>query len=198
MRYPTLGTAAALAFATATAAAAQTLTSKEAEAVLFGTRGSTVAVSGALDATDQAIMKKTIDLLEQQINGPVKYYAAIAYSPDEGILTEALQSAMNYHSVASADAAAIAACNAVRGSGTAPCQVAARVLPRGYEARPLSLSYDASAAFSKAYRRAKSPKAFAISEVTGAYAIGTGPEAALAACQADRPGAGDCRVVVVD
>lgn len=196
MRYLTLASFAILAFATA--AAAQTLTAREAEKMLFGTRGSAIAVSGALGATDQAIVTKTIELLEQQIGGPVKYYATIAYSPDEGLLTEALQSAMNYHSVAGADAASIAACNALRGAGTAPCQVAARVVPRGYEARPLSLSHDASAAFSKTYRRAKTPKAFAISETSGAYAIGAGPEAALAACQADRRGGGDCRVVVAD
>jgi hypothetical protein len=180
------------------AVSAQTFTTDQAEDLIFGTRGSAIAVSGALSATDQEIVKKTLELLEQQINGPVKYYAAIAYSPDEGLLTEALQSAMNYHSIAAADAAAIAACNAARTAGTAPCQIAARVLPRGYEQRALSVSYDASAAFTKAYRRAKGPKAFAISDSTGAYAIGAGAEAAVAACQAGPQAPGDCRVVIVD
>lgn len=180
------------------AVSAQTFTTDQAEDLIFGTRGSAIAVSGALSATDQEIVKKTLELLEQQINGPVKYYAAISYSPDEGLLTEALQSAMNYHSIAAADAAAIAACNAARTAGTAPCQIAARVLPRGYEQRELSVSYDASAAFTKAYRRAKGPKAFAISDSTGAYAIGAGAEAAVAACQAGPQAPGDCRVVIVD
>lgn len=196
MRHLSLASLALLALATV--AEAQTVSGREAEKMLFGTRGSAIAVSGALGATDQAIVTKTIELLEQQINGPVKYYAAIAYSPDEGLLTEALQVAMNYHSIAGADAAAIAACNGLRGAGTAPCQVAARVVPRGYEARPFTLSYDATAAVAKAYRRAKSPKALAVSEASGAYAIGPGPEAALAACRADRRGGGDCRVVVAD
>jgi hypothetical protein len=194
VRFPIL---AALALCPA-AVSAQTFTTDQAEDLIFGTRGSAIAVSGALSPTDQEIVKKTLELLEQQINGPVKYYAAIAYSPDEGLLTEALQSAMNYHSVAAADAAAIAACNAARTAGTAPCQVAARVLPRGYEERPLTVSYDASAAFTKAYRRAKGPKAFAISETTGAYAIGAGAEAAVAACGASPQAPGDCRVVIAD
>ena len=194
MRIPIL---AALVLCPA-AVAAQTFTTDQAEDLIFGTRGSAIAVSGSLSPADQAIVKKTLELLEQQINGPVKYYAAIAYSPDEGLLSEALQSAKNYHSIAAADAAAIAACNATRNAGSGPCQVAARVLPRGYEARPLTVSYDASAAFTKAYRRAKGPKAFAISESTGAYAIGQGAEAAVAACRASPQAPGDCRVVIAD
>jgi hypothetical protein len=177
---------------------AQTLTTREAQDTLFGTRGTAVAVSGALSAEDQDIMRRTIDLLEEQLNGPVKYYASIAYSPDQGLLSDALQSALNYHSVAAADAAALSACNAARAGGTQPCQIAARVVPRGYEPRALTMSYDATSAFGQVFRRARSPKAFAISDATGAYAIGTGAEAALATCRADRPGAADCRVVIAD
>lgn len=177
---------------------AQTLGEAEARAALFGTRGSAVAVSGALSATDQGIIRRTIDLLSDQLNGPVKYYAAIAYSPDEGLLSEALQSAMNYHSVAAADAAAIAACNATRAAGTRTCEIAARVLPRGYEPRALTLSYDATGAFERAYRRERSPKAMAVSPVTGAFGIGKSADAAIAACRGGTAGAGDCRVVIAD
>jgi hypothetical protein len=179
-------------------ALAQALTTREAQATLFSTRGTAVVVSDALSAGDQDIMRRTIGLLEEQLNGPVKYYATIAYSPDQGLLSDALQSAMNYHTVAGADAAALAACNAARAGGTQPCQIAARVLPRGYESRPLTLSYDATSAFGQVFRRAPSPKVFAVSESTGAYAIGPGAEAALATCRADRPGAADCRVVISD
>jgi len=179
-------------------ALAQTLTTREAQATLFGTRGTAVAVSDALSAEDQDIMRRTIDLLEDQLNGPVKYYATIAYSPDQGLLSDALQSALNYHSVAGADAAALAACNTARAAGTQACQIAARVLPQGYEPRPLTMSHDATAAFGQVFRRAQSPKAFAISDATGAYAIGAGAEAALSSCRSDARGAADCRVVIAD
>lgn len=170
----------------------------EARSALFGTRGVAVSLSGALSATDQEIMRRTIDLLADQLNGPVKYYASIAYSPDEGLLSEALQSAMNYHSVAAADAAAIGACNAARAPGARTCEIAARVLPRGYESRALTLSHDATGAFERAYRREKSPKAMAISPSTGAFAIGRTADAAVAACRANGNGAADCRVVIAD
>lgn len=198
MRYPWKAAILASAGFCAAAATAEPLTTREAQAALFGTRGTSVAVSGALSPTDQDIVRRIIDLLEDQMNGPVRYYAAIAYSPDEGLVSDALQSAMNYHSVTGADAAAIAACNAARAAGAQPCQIAARVLPRGYEARPLTLSYNATAAFQKVYRKARAPKAMAASEATGAFAVGAGPDAAVAACRADRQGAGDCRVVIAD
>lgn len=198
MKHLSRAVALACAGLGAASAVAQPLATREAQGALFGTRGTAVVVSDALSAGDQDIVRRTIGLLEEQLNGPVKYYAAIAFSPDQGLLSDALQSAMNYHSIAAADAAAIAACNAARVAGTQPCRIAARVLPRGYESRPLTLSYDATAAFGKVFRRARSPKAFAVSEATGAYAIGAGADAALTACQADRPGAADCRVVIVD
>ncbi len=172
---------------------AEPLTQRQAQNALFPIRGMSVFVSPDLSATDQEIIRRTIDLLGEQLGAPVKYYAAIAYSPDEGLMSEALQSAGNFHSVAAADAAAIAACNAARASGTQTCKVAGRVLPRGYEPRDLTLSFDATSSFRKAYRRAKSPKAFAMSEDTGAYGIGAGADAAIAAC-----GAADCEVVIAD
>jgi hypothetical protein len=190
-------TAAALLFS-ALSAMAQTVDERTARDALFGTRGSAIAVSGALSAGDQDIIRRTIDLLADQLNGPIRYYASIAYSPDEGLLSEALQSAMNYHSVADADAAALAACNAARTAGTRPCAVAARIVPRGYEARPLTLSYDATRAFQQAYRRERSPKAMAVSSASGAFGIGKSAEAAVAACRGDRANAADCRVVIAD
>jgi hypothetical protein len=177
----------------ASAAAAQPMSQRDAQKQLFPTRGTSVTVSDTLSATDQDIIRRTIDLLREQLGGPVKYYASIAYSPDEGLLSEALQSAGNFHSLAAADAAAISACNKARASGTQGCKIAGRVLPRGYEARDLTLSFDATSAFRQAYRRAQKPKAFAMSESTGAYGIGNGAEAALGVC-----GASDCRVVVAD
>jgi hypothetical protein len=178
--------------------AAQTFTEAEARAALFGTRGTSIAVSGALSATDQQIIRRTIDLLADQLNGPIKYYASIAYSPDDGLVSEALQSAMNYHSAAASDAAALAACNAVKTSGARGCEIAARVLPRGYEARALTLSHDATGAFERAYRRERAPKAMAVSPSTGAFAIARSAEGAIAACRGNGSGAGDCRVVIAD
>jgi hypothetical protein len=183
---------------TASAATAQTISGGEAQDALFGTRGSSLAISGELSAVDQQVMRETIKLLDEQMRGPIRYYAAVAYSPDEGLLSEALQSAINYHSPESASAAAIAACNAARTAGTAPCRVAAQILPRDYQPRGFTLSYDATEEFRGAYRRARAPKAFAISNATGAWGIGGSAAEAIATCNAAARGAGDCRAVVQD
>ena len=69
---------------------------------------------------------------------------------------------------------------------------------RGYEPRALTLSYDATGAFERAYRRERSPKAMAVSPVTGAFGIGKSADAAIAACRGGTAGAGECRVVIAD
>ncbi len=132
--------------------------------------------------------------------GSVPYYGAVAVSPDQGLVPEAIVSVGNYHSVPSAAAAALAACNAQRPSGTRPCVLAAEIRPRGWEARALQLSSGATAVFRRVYRRGNGEKALAISPSSGGYGVGKGAGAAasaMAACAA-AGGAGDCRVVIAD
>ena len=179
-------------------AAAQPVNGDAAGDQLFPTRGTTLALSSALSERDREIVRRTIDLLEDQMNAPVRYYASLAYAPDEGVVSEAFQSAMNFHSVAAADRAALAACNAARAAGSGACAIAGRVLPQGYQERALTLSFDATNAFRQSYRRARAPKALAVSERTGAWAIGGGTAEAVRLCNADNQGAGDCRAVVAD
>lgn len=183
-------------------AAAQT-TSAEAARQLFGPRGVAVAVSPELSEADQATVRELVRQGERA-GTPFRFYASIAFSPEEGLLTEALQGAMGFHSPERADAAAIAACNAARRPGTRPCVIAGRVLPRGWEPRPLQLSFDATSAFDEVLRRAAPPKALAASPTGGAWGIGRGGDAAAVAvadCNRQASAAGaplDCQVVVRD
>jgi hypothetical protein len=127
----------------------------------------------------------------------VRYYAAIAFSPKDGLAHESIQAAMNYLSVEAASAAAVRACNKARSSGAPSCQLAARIVPKNYKQRSLTLSIDATAAFDKAYRKAKSPKAFAISPATGNWGMGASDAGAKAACEKNgRPK--DCKIVIRD
>lgn len=178
-------------------AAAQVLDEKAARAALFSLRGHVVQVSSKLSARDQGTVRALVPLMAQQLRQPVRYYAAIAYSPKDGLAHASIQAAMNFHTIEAASRAAIAACNRLRSKGAPGCQLAARMVPKGYKPRPLTLSIDATAAFDKAYRRAKSPKAFAISKATGSWGMGRSDAAALAACEkTGRPK--DCEVVIRD
>lgn len=134
-----------------------------------------------------------------QVAQTQKYYAAVAYAPDEGILSEPTVMSANYHSVDAARAAALAGCNERRNGG-ATCEIALEVRPQGWEPRALQLSADATTAFNDEYRRAGGTRAFAISASTGLWGIGRGDHAqedALAACQGDAE-VSDCAIVIAD
>jgi len=189
-----------LALLAASPAAAEPLTGAAAQDLLFGLRGQTVAVAAGLSEMDQTILRMVVDLSASQMRQPLYWYSSIAYSPSTGLTTEpGPVAAANHHGVAAADRAALAACNAAQAQGAAPCVIGARVLPRGYEARPLELSFGATSAFRDTYRRARGEKAMAISPASGQFAIATGQgaaEAALARCNALSQGAGDCLVAI--
>ena len=114
-------------------ALAEPVGGKAADDMLFGVRGSSVAVAQDLSEVEQVILRKVIELSETQMNQPLRYYASIAFSPDDGLTQEPGPiSSANHHGVAAADAAALAACDAKRRAGTRPCRIGARVVPRGY------------------------------------------------------------------
>jgi len=128
-----------------------------------------------------------------------KYYAAVAYAPDLGIMAEPTVMSANYHSPEAAQAAALGGCNARR-TGGRDCVLALEVRPAGWEARALSLSADATADFEDSYRRARGSRAFAVSASSGQWGIGRGNTAAgdaIAACQAGSE-VSDCAVVIAD
>ena len=128
-----------------------------------------------------------------------KYYAAIAFAPDAGIMAEPTVLAANYHSPQAAREAAFSGCNARREGGR-PCQLAMEVRPEGWEERDLMLSADATTAFDSDYRRARGTRAFAVSLASGQWGIGRGNDAAadaITACQADTE-VSDCAVVIAD
>lgn len=182
-------TALAVILATlfATPALAEPVTGKAARKALFSLKGASVQMraDSGLSEQDQTVLAG--------VGAQQPYYGAIAISPDEGLLSEATVAAANYHDTAAAEAAALADCNAKK-TGSAPCVIAALILPESHEPRPLQLSVDATAALRKDYPAKNG--ALAISAQTGAWGIGVGTEAALAACSGK--GATDCAVVVQD
>ena len=178
----------------ATSGSAQ-VSEAEAKKALYPVKGHSVQVSGKLTAVQKKIVTGIIPLMGKELRQPVRYYASIAYSPDDGMLHDSLQAAMNHHNTKAADRAAVAACNKLKSKGANSCQVAARVVPKGYKARALTLSVDATAAFQGTYRKAKGAKAFAISPSTGKWGMGKSDQSALTACKAKNP-ANDCEIVI--
>ena len=176
-------------------ASAQVLDEKAAKSVLFSLRGHVVQVSSKLSARDQSTVRALVPLMAKRLRQPVRYYAAIAYSPDDGLAHESIQAAMNFHTIAVAGAAAIKACNDARTKSAKPCQLAARIVPKKYKPGALTLSIDATAAFDKAYRKAKTPKAFAISKTSGSWGMGKSDAGALTACEKTL-NPGDCEIVI--
>ncbi len=184
-----------LALLVAGSAMAEPVDGKTARKMLFPVNGSTIEVSEDLSAEDADLIAK---VAKDQL-----YYGAIAYSPDQGILSDPLTGAFSFHDVAAAEVAALAECDRKRAEETTPCVIAATIRPRRWEARDVQLSQQATKGFRSEYRLAKPPKAMAISPATGEWSIRTGEaakEAAIAACLDLTNGRGveDCLIVVSD
>lgn len=128
-----------------------------------------------------------------------KYYAAVAFAPADGLMSEATVMGANHHSVGAARSAALAECEGRR-ANPGHCVIALELRPAGWEPRDLQLSADATAAFGDEFPHADG--ALAVSPTTGVWGLGSGAAAAveaLAACaQAGDGAAGDCMVVIAD
>ncbi|MBT8459259.1 MAG: hypothetical protein KJN60_06310, partial [Boseongicola sp.] len=124
------------------ASEAEPVSSAVAEAELFNTTGIGLQLSQSLSEKERATIKALIPLIEQQTGTKAKFYGALAYAPDEGLISEALQGAFNFHTVDAADRAALAACSAAKRASSGACRLAARILPPGYQKRAISLSLD--------------------------------------------------------
>ncbi|WP_102110047.1 5-aminolevulic acid synthase [Oceaniglobus roseus] len=186
---PRLAAATALLCGLGAAATAQTMvTGDEAKAALFPTKGARAVVFNlpGLDDKTKAVLG--------EVAKDQKYFGAIALAPEKGLASA--QAAVNYHSVAAAERAAIAACQS---AAKTQCRIAAHVLPAGYAERGLTLSVDATQGFNDSYLPAGSPKALAISPSTGQWSIAAGQGAGATATRScNAKGAGDCQVVVAD
>lgn len=170
----------------ASVAQAQTVTGDAAQAMLFAPGKAEVEII----ATD-ALPKDQAKVLEMvAVDQP--YYAAIAISPDEGLMSEATVAAANYHTIEAASTVALADCNAKK-KGAADCLVVALVRPEGWQVQPLQLSSAATAAMAD-----YAGGALAVSAATGSWGVGDTTEAALAACVDRNPAATDCVAVVAD
>lgn len=182
---------AALAFTLP--AGAEPFDGKTARKMVFKPTGVEVALIAHDFLTEQDRMALNYAAQQQP------YYAAIAVSPSDGLLSNATLAAANFHDVESARAAALKGCNAAR-EGAQPCVVVAEIRPKGWQARPLSLSADATFGLRKTYGRGRGEKAMAISPATGKWTVekGAGAAAAALASCARQAGATDCRIVVAD
>lgn len=191
--YKRIVATAALTLGLAGAATAEPLSYRDGKGQLYSARANAVDVQILRpdlfpDKLDKAIAK----VLREQ-----KYYSAAAFSPSKGPMDKALTLAVNYHSAEDAGAAAVAGCNGRIGKDDAKCVVGAVGVPKGYKGRrAFQLNMDATAAFTKEYRKLKEPRAMAISLSTGQWGIGNGAPEAIAACTTK--GAQDCAVVAAD
>lgn len=180
------------------ASVAEPIGGQRASLELFDTSGIGLQLSQSLSEKERATIKTLIPLIEQQTGTKAKFFGALAYAPDEGLVSEALQGAFNFHTVEAADQAAIAACMATKRSTSGECRLAARILPPGYQRRAVSLSHDATRVFFDRYIFLRGAKFFAVSGATGAWAMAPSQSAALEACAHDAKGANDCAVVIED
>ncbi|PRY26510.1 hypothetical protein CLV78_101608 [Aliiruegeria haliotis] len=191
MRIIALAVALAL---TAPMATAQTVDSRSAKKMLFGTSGSS-AQMGQAGFVDDAVAKAIKKAASQ-----IPYYGAIAVSPGEPVSSNLMSTMANYHSAEAAQQAALANCNSRRTVGK-PCVVIATITPKRFKPRGLTMSVEATKAFGKDYRRLKSPKGMAISPSTGVFGYDRGDGGrAVSRCNAAAAakGAQDCRLVISD
>lgn len=170
----------------ASVAQAQTVTGEAAQAMLFAPGKAEVELSGG------DILPKDQAKVLQMVAVDQPYYAAIAISPDEGLMSEATVAAANYHTVEAASTVALAECNAKK-QGTAECLVVALVRPEGWSAQALQLSSDATADMAN-----YAGGAVAVSATTGSWGLGDTTDAAVAACVDRNPAATDCVAVIAD
>jgi hypothetical protein len=196
-----IGRALALAaLAAAPALAQEVFDARAAGRLLFNERRAEL-VALPQPSVDQRLMALLQD--RRRVAGfldSVPYYGAIAVSPDQGLVEEAIVAVGNFHSSGSAAAAALGRCDAQRPAETRACVIVAHIRPRGWRARALQLSAGATATFRREFRRGQGERAFAISPASGGYGIGRGPgaaAAAIAACNA-AGGMADCQVAISD
>lgn len=186
---PMIALAPIAALMLAAPVAAETLTGSKAKKQLFAAdKSETVLVDPSPLPADQGA-------LLAQVGATQPYYGAIAISPDEGLMVEATVAAANYHSIEAAAAAATADCDSKRKGATA-CVVVAYIQPKGWKPREVQLSNDATKGFKEGYPRKGG--ALAVSQLSGAWGVGEGAEAAIAACAAKSPKATDCTVIIAD
>lgn len=179
------GTLLALVGAAGAAMAQEAVTGDAAGQALYDAKAAEVEMADRdLLPEDQSKVLKMVALDQP-------YYAAIAISPDEGLMSEATVAAANYHSVEAASAVAVAECNAKK-TGAAGCVIAAMVRPEGWQAGQVQLSADATAGFRAGYDGG----AMAVSDATGSWGIGADDAAAIAACVARNAAASDCAVII--
>lgn len=178
-------TAAILALFAPLPVAAQTVTGDAAAAMLYAPQPAEVEIVKDVLPKDQAKMLAMVAKDQP-------YYAAIAISPEEGLMSEATMAAANHHTVEAAVAAALAQCNAKK-TGVTDCVIAATVKPEGWQAQPVQLSASATADFAS-----YAGGALAISALTGAWGIGATADEAMAACSAKQEAATDCAVAIAD
>lgn len=174
-------------------ASAEPLDGKAAKGHLFDPDKVDVVFADGVDLSDKDRAILT------QVLSTQPYFGAVAMSPSEGIMSEALVAAADYHGIEPARVAALGGCNERKRQGSDACVLVAELFPAGWEERDLQLSAGATRGFRKEYR-GFGAKALAISESTGKWAVAKGKGAetdVIAQCKA-LSSADDCVIVVQD
>lgn len=173
-------------------ALAEPLKAADARKALPGGKG--VAVEMIAHPKLPADQAKVLEMVAQG----QAHFGAVAFSPDDGLMSEATVAAVDFHSTEAAAKAAAADCDAKR-KGRAACAVVALIRPAGWKPGALQMSAAAAEAFRKDYGRS-GKRAMALSAGSGKFGLGKGDGAqiqALAACNAGTAGA-DCVLAVQD
>lgn len=129
------------------------------------------------------------------------YYGALAVPTDAPLQMEHLAFVAKLHSPEAAEAAALATC--AKTTGSRACAVVARLLPKSWKPRDLTLSQPATERFRSGWSKEDGPKYLAMSPSTEAWVIAKGPGADAAALQrcnarAQEHGASDCVIAIAE
>ncbi len=164
------------------------LTCYEGRKLLFATRG---AIGQATQ--DSNLTEKDIEIL-QQVAETQKYYGAIAFSPDEGIFSNATVAAANYHDIETARKVALVECDTKRTTSTQMCEIIMDILPRNYQpGRAIQLNMDASRAVTEECRRKTNIIFLAISKETGHWGLSDNQQDSIVICENNK--AQDCEIL---
>ncbi len=190
-------------------AGAEPMDAKSAKKQLFSPKGLRLEAADVSDVAPDVMAQinavvgdfahaKKLKLLERS---GYSYYGALAVPTDRTLVPEDLSFVTKLHSRAAAGAAARAACQAATSSNA--CQVVAYLVPKSFQARDLTLSFEATDRFRKTWTKDAGPKYLAMSPASDAWVIAKGVGAdvtALERCNARavQNGPADCIIVIAE
>ena len=204
----TVGVAASFLLAGSLSAAGAPVSPRQAKKLLF--KGDKIMVQLLDPAGLNTVTKVQVETVAKSLTSPavakqweamgfsILYYGAIAVMPDRPLSDKTMSISYNLHSPEAAAAAAVRACNALKGPD---CVAAALILPKRYKPREFTLSQAATNGFRENWGRPKEPEFLAYSPSTPAFTIvkgAGGDTVALNKCNENSEGANDCVIGIAE